>query len=153
VDAQLEQLESVLSQLEIRFVGGSVLIVYEADVQRLESALDRYAARVPTFASDQPDEQGVDAQDDEDMGMSDLSSDDSDDDDDNDDDDDDDDGRKEDERIARKTPPVRVKMIDFAHTWLAQGEGPDQGVLLGFKTLRGLVKARKAQVDAAKVGH
>ena len=147
VDTQLEQLEAVLAKLEIRFVGGSVLIVYEADVARLEAALDRWDAKVPKFASDQVDADG-EMDDDEDLGMSELSDEDSDDDNDNDNDDDDDDGRKEDERLARKTPPVRVKMIDFAHTWLAQGEGPDQGVLLGFKTLRGLIRARKAEIMA-----
>jgi 1D-myo-inositol-tetrakisphosphate 5-kinase/inositol-polyphosphate multikinase len=147
VDTQLEQLEAVLAKLEIRFVGASVLIVYEADVARLEAALERWDAKVPKFVSDQVDADG-EMDDDEDLGMSDLSDEDSDDDNDNDNDDDDDDGRKEDERLARKTPPVRVKMIDFAHTWLAQGEGPDQGVLLGFKTLRGLIRARKAEIMA-----
>jgi 1D-myo-inositol-tetrakisphosphate 5-kinase/inositol-polyphosphate multikinase len=37
-------------------------------------------------------------------------------------------------------------MIDFAHTGLAEGEGPDEGVLRGLGTLRGLVRARREEV-------
>ena len=159
IDTQLEALEAALETLEIRFVGGSVLVVYEADPERLAESIERWDARVPKFVSDQRvGEGGADIGDrlgDDDDDMSGLFSDDDDEDDDDDDFDDDnasDDGRKEDERLRRKTPPVRVKMIDFAHTWLAQGEGPDQGVLLGLRTLRGLIRGRKGEVGQAMRG-
>ena len=44
-------------------------------------------------------------------------------------------------------PPFVVKIIDFAHTRLAPGEGPDEGVLLGFDTVLRLLDARIAQIE------
>ena len=41
---------------------------------------------------------------------------------------------------------MTLKMIDFAHTRLVEGEGPDEGVLKGVRTLRGLVQGRAAAV-------
>lgn len=41
-----------------------------------------------------------------------------------------------------------VSIIDFAHTRVVPGEGPDQGVLTGMDTLIGLVDRRKQEVAA-----
>lgn len=57
---------------------------------------------------------------------------------DEDEDDDDDD---------RPGPPFVVKIIDFAHTRLAPGEGRDEGVLLGLDTVLRLLDARIAQIE------
>ncbi len=40
------------------------------------------------------------------------------------------------------SPPWQIRVIDFAHTRLAPGEGPDEGYLKGLDTMIGLVKGR-----------
>lgn len=72
---------------------------------------------------------------------------------DNDNDNDDDEDEDEDEeRIPledeeeRKPRPFTFRMIDFAHTRLAQGEGPDEGLLTGMKSLRELLYTRKEEI-------
>ncbi|KAK8870115.1 hypothetical protein IAR55_000685 [Kwoniella newhampshirensis] len=156
---EIDKLVVVLQHLEIRFVGGSVLVVYEGDPTRLASALERYdekraiaALKATSEAENGPDRQRSAFSDD---GSNSSGSDDGFDSDEDDDeggveDDDDDislDGTREDERRARRCPPLRIKMIDFAHTWLAEGEGPDQGVLTGLSTLRRLVEGRRREVE------
>jgi 1D-myo-inositol-tetrakisphosphate 5-kinase/inositol-polyphosphate multikinase len=47
----------------------------------------------------------------------------------------------------RSGPSFVVKIIDLAHTRLAPGEGPDEGVLLGFDTVLRLLDARIAQIE------
>jgi 1D-myo-inositol-tetrakisphosphate 5-kinase/inositol-polyphosphate multikinase len=140
VDSKLSELETLLSTLEMRFVGASVLVVYEGDPDRLAAALERYDSKPPKFASDMKEdddsEDGMDLSDEESDSEEDEGSDDL-------------DGPKAEEREKRRCPPVVLKMIDFAHTWLADGEGPDQGVLLGIKTLRGLLAGRKADIVEA----
>ena len=42
-------------------------------------------------------------------------------------------------------PPYVVKLIDFAHTRITPGRGPDKGVLTGLDTLIGLIDGRIAQ--------
>lgn len=141
IDAELSKLETLLSTLEMRFVGASVLVVYEGDAARLAAAIERYDSKPPKFASDDQE----DDENDELMDLLDEEESDSEDDEDSDDMD----GPKAEEKERRRCPPVVLKLIDFAHTWLADGEGPDQGVLLGIKTLRGLVAGRRAEVDKA----
>lgn len=50
-----------------------------------------------------------------------------------------------------------TSLIDFAHTRVVPGEGPDQGVLMGMDTLIGLVTRRKEEVaaliEAGKTGN
>lgn len=67
------------------------------------------------------------------------------DDDDIDDDDDDEDGSNS----KRPGPPFVVKLIDFAHTRLAPGEGPDQSVLIGMDTTLKLLDARLGEIGAS----
>ena len=52
-----------------------------------------------------------------------------------------------DSTLAKPGPAFTVKLIDFAHTRLAPGEGPDSGVLLGLDTTLKLVDGRIAQVE------
>ena len=44
-------------------------------------------------------------------------------------------------------PPYMAKLIDFAHTRLAPGEGPDEGVLLGLDTILRLLNGRISQLS------
>lgn len=100
-------------------IGGSLLIVYEADWTRAEQSL--------TAFNEEDDE------DDEDMDL-----------------DMEDDSDDEDESNSKRPgPPFVAKLIDFAHTRLAPGEGPDQGVLLGMDTVLKLLDARLTEISAS----
>lgn len=59
-------------------------------------------------------------------------------------DDNDDDDDEEEER-----PPHVVKLIDFAHTRLVPGAGPDEGVLKGMDTVLGLLDGRIKDLGGA----
>ena len=121
---EIAEIRQVYSSLEIRMVGASLLIIYEADWTRAEQCL--------TSFSDEEDEK------DEDEGIYDY---------DYDDDDDDDD---ENENNSKQPgPPFVVKLIDFAHTRLAPGEGPDQNVLIGMDTVLKLLVARLEEIGAS----
>ena len=150
VDEHLAALESVLQKLEVRFIGSSVLILYEGDAGRLTEALNRHEEKRAAQAAaattglngrqqrstveegEEPDSEDDEDEEDDDEEESSTSS-----------DDDSQDGTRTDARRARRCPPVTVKMIDFAHTRMVDGEGPDEGVLKGLKTLRGLIEQRK----------
>ena len=158
VDEELAKLEAVLSRLEARFVGSSVLILYEGDPTRLDDALHRYDTKNatlltkpsnssepttsdPNTLTNSPPSPSASSTYSSSTSFSDETSTSS--------DDDKDDGARADARKARRCPPVTLRLIDFAHTSLVQGEGPDPGVLKGIKTLRGLVQGRREEV---KVG-
>ncbi|KIR97107.1 hypothetical protein L804_05769 [Cryptococcus deuterogattii 2001/935-1] len=152
---KLDYLTEAVSTLEMRFVGASLLIVYEGDPVRLEAALDR---EEKVRVKGKSDGKGNGNGESERSMFSDDGSIDSDSDEDEDDEydsdeeegydsEDDLDGKKKDERRARKCPALTLKMIDFAHTWLAQGEGPDEGVLKGLRTFRSLVERRLEEVE------
>ncbi|KAL1746596.1 hypothetical protein HDZ31DRAFT_33762 [Schizophyllum fasciatum] len=106
-----------LAHIEMRMVGGSVLIIYEADWERAAEA----AARIGTTEEDVDEEIDSDEEGDE----------------------------ADEEADAKPGPAFVVKVIDFAHTRLAPGEGPDTGVLLGLDTTLKLLDGRIAQVEAA----
>jgi 1D-myo-inositol-tetrakisphosphate 5-kinase/inositol-polyphosphate multikinase len=126
----ISELRDALSEIHMRMVGGSILIVYEADWARAEEGVKAFEfekQRAEADEGDEPDDEDVD-------------DDDGDDDDDNDDDDDDDDETK------RQTIPYAVKLIDFAHTQIKPGQGSDTGVLLGLDTVLKLLDGRIEQV-------
>jgi inositol-polyphosphate multikinase len=113
---EIAEIRKVYSSLEIRMVGASLLIIYEADWTRAEHSL--------TSFSEEDDEKDED--------------------DDIDDDDDDESNSKQ------PGPPFVVKLIDFAHTRLAPGEGPDESVLIGMDTILKLLDARLGEIVASR---
>ncbi|EIW66995.1 hypothetical protein M231_07495 [Tremella mesenterica] len=147
----LDELISVLERLEARFVGMSLLIVYESDPDRLVTSLDRFEALQNKLAAKAIAKESLpptpispkqgwfdDGDEDDDEGEFD----DEDSDDESDEDDDEDDGRVADEKRAKRCPPVTMRLIDFVHSRLAPGEGPDEGVLFGLSTFRTLLEER-----------
>ncbi|KAF9793329.1 hypothetical protein BJ322DRAFT_1034064 [Thelephora terrestris] len=62
------------------------------------------------------------------------------------DDEDESDDEDEDEEKIKPCPPCLVKLIDFAHTKVVTGRGPDEGVLLGMDTTLKLLDGRIAQI-------
>jgi len=109
-------------------VGGSLLIVYEADWARAEEGVKQY---LENAEEDEKMKETVD-EDEGDAGVE-LNG-----------EDDDDDDESDDETRAR--PPFVVKLIDFAHTTLVPGKGPDEGVLLGMDTVLRLLDGRLSEL-------
>jgi len=102
-------------------VGGSLLIVYEADWARAEEAIKNYL-EVGDGVKD-GGKGGEAHEEDED--------------DENDESDDEDDEPR---------PSFMVKLIDFAHTTVVPGKGPDVGVLLGMDTILRLLDGRLSEL-------
>jgi len=92
IAAEVAQIRDILKEIEMRMVGGSLLIVWEGDAVALQEALNDSSDTGPGL-------------------------------------------------------PFLVKMIDFAHTRLVPGEGPDEGVLLGCETTLKLLQGRRSEVE------
>ncbi|GAA5977375.1 hypothetical protein JCM21900_002509 [Sporobolomyces salmonicolor] len=109
---RLDTLAALLSTLEVRIRGGSLLFVVEGDPDALEAALLR-------------------SQQDEDSDAESVSTTDGD---------------------GNAAPHTRqafeMRLIDFAHTRDATGEGCDEGVVLGVRTLRTLIAELVAELEA-----
>ncbi|KAI0317385.1 inositol polyphosphate kinase-domain-containing protein [Amylostereum chailletii] len=114
---EIEDISDALSGVELRMVGGSLLVLYEADWARAEGGLrwlEKHAG----------DEEGEE--------------------------DDEEEGEEEGEGGEKKPgPPFVVKLIDFAHTRLKPGSGPDEGVLKDIETFLQLLEGRIEQVKKA----
>ncbi|RPD68539.1 SAICAR synthase-like protein [Lentinus tigrinus ALCF2SS1-7] len=110
----IAEIRAALAEVHMRMVGGSLLIIYEADWERAREGLKWL-------------EEGGDEEDE-------------------DEDDDDEDESEEKKRVG---PPYLVKLIDFAHTKIVPGIGPDEGVLKGVDTVLSLLDGRIEQVKAA----
>jgi inositol-polyphosphate multikinase len=109
----LEQIRLAVRSTEMRMVGGSILVIYEADWDTLKQGLHSLSCDTST------DEDDVD--DDADAERDSNDAEDSDD---------------------EQGPPYLIKLIDFGHTRLREGEGPDAGVILGLDTTISLFKNR-----------
>lgn len=113
---KLNELRSILAMTEARFIGSSVLIVYEADRAVLGKALKVEGGDGEGWFGGADGPEGED-----------------------------------DLHTANTPPSVQVKMIDFAHSTLALGQGPDRSVLKGLDGLIGLVLDRIDQVKHVSV--
>jgi 1D-myo-inositol-tetrakisphosphate 5-kinase/inositol-polyphosphate multikinase len=100
------QLRDAIAQTEMRMVGGSILIIYEGDLERLKASLESMKA---TPGTDELAWSGV--------------------------------------GNGKEGPAFAVKLIDFAHTRLEEGLGPDEGVLLGLDTTISLLEGRIKEVQ------
>ncbi|KAI6109109.1 SAICAR synthase-like protein [Pisolithus croceorrhizus] len=160
----LERLRAALASAEVRIVGGSILIIYEGDWASAEKAArtsESVSLNGKTTASSEGldgNERGAFDEEGEDEEMITVEIDENGqlilDDvvaaspvaesfEENDDDDGDEDSEDEDEPRLFK-----LSLIDFAHTRLVPGQGPDTGVLLGIDTLIRLIYERRSVVRA-----
>jgi 1D-myo-inositol-tetrakisphosphate 5-kinase/inositol-polyphosphate multikinase len=112
-------------------VGGSLLIIYEADWARAEEGIKGY------LEGDVEMEEVGD-------GVKDAGKGDEGHEEDEEDEDDEDGDESDDEDEPR--PPFIVKLIDFAHTTVVPGKGPDEGVLLGMDTILRLLDGRLSEL-------
>ena len=124
-----QELRDLLSSIELRMIGSSLLIVYEGDWDRAETGV-QWLAKQPASTSSREDG-GKDEETDEDGEVE---------------------GSEEDEESEEESPdegsesPCVVRLIDFAHTRAKPGEGPDVGVLKGLDTLLILLDGRIASL-------
>jgi inositol-polyphosphate multikinase len=123
------QLRDAVAQTEMRMVGGSILIIYEGDPDRLRSALDGLKAAAAAAAAAGALQDGT-------LPIPKPSGTD---------------------QLAwwggvgngKEGPAFAVKLIDFAHTRLEEGLGPDEGVVLGLDTTISLLEGRIKEVQEA----
>ncbi|KZT59794.1 SAICAR synthase-like protein [Calocera cornea HHB12733] len=130
VEDDVEELTEVLAATEVRVVGGSVLLVYEGEERALREALrkqEELKARADAEATD-----AATNADEEDEEME----------------------EDEEESEPEETPnlPWIVRLIDFAHTRCVPGQGPDEGLLFGLRTLLRLLKGRREEVQRLASG-
>ncbi|KAG8911532.1 hypothetical protein FRC01_005665 [Tulasnella sp. 417] len=148
---EVQEIKEIFEKVEMRMVGGSLLIVWEGDEEALKASLSateelpeggltgkhkaEAAAAAPAAAERALKEVEVEV-----TGIA--------------------KGGAAEEESAETSSSLStssskklslgyaVKMIDFAHTRLAPGEGPDKGVVLGMETTLNLLKGRKAELAA-----
>ena len=117
----VQEIRDVLSTIEMRMVGSSLLIVYEGDWHRAEMGVQWLTEQAASATGDEEangDGEFEEAEEDEES-----------------------EDESEDEHGGYKSPCV-VKVIDFAHTRLKPGEGPDRSVLKGVDTVLTLLDGR-----------
>lgn len=129
IHSSTAHLRDVLASLEIRMVGGSLLVVYEGDEEKAREGVAWMKEWEKSVKDDGDDDDVLN--------------------DDGESEDEDDDETSED---ITTPSPYTVKLIDFAHTRFAPGLGPDEGVLLGLSTFLDLLEMRIKDVQSMIVG-
>ncbi|OCB86569.1 SAICAR synthase-like protein [Sanghuangporus baumii] len=112
-------IRDALARTELRMVGGSLLIVYEADWEAARSALETNATTNSAGVEATKESEGE-------LGY-------------------DSDAESEEE----EAPAYSVRLIDFAHTRLTPGDGPDSGVLKGVDTTIRLLEGRIQELESS----
>lgn len=123
--ADVEEIYDVVKDIELRMVGSSLLIVYEADWDRAREGLRLLREAEQRAEAEQSREEHAKQQQEEEE--------------------EEDSSDSDDENVVG--PPFDVRLIDFAHTKLVPGRGPDEGVLLGLRTVIDLLKGRITQIE------
>jgi 1D-myo-inositol-tetrakisphosphate 5-kinase/inositol-polyphosphate multikinase len=146
VRRSVQELRDVLNSIELRLVGSSLLIVYEGDWDHAEVGVQWLANHPESVNGDEGERKEEEICEDaegevEEVEGSEVESEEEDDDDDDGDDD-------QEEEGGGSDCPCVVRLIDFAHTRLAPGQGPDLGVLKGLETLLGLLDGRIAALNS-----
>ncbi|KAG8772102.1 hypothetical protein FRC15_002977 [Serendipita sp. 397] len=132
----IREIREALAQTELRMVGGSVLVIYEGDSNVLARALDSQEEAVVVDALEQSktSEQGGATITSIGVGGVTAGS-----------------GAGAGAGVGGKKPipAYAVKLIDFAHTKLEEGIGPDEGVVLGLDTTISLLEGRIKEAEEA----
>lgn len=134
--ARTRALRAAFAQTELRIVGSSLLIIYEADWER---AAQRIGASIAPGNEGKAETEAVamDAEGaiiTEDDGYA----------------EDDETGTNDGEEVDEEDSglPYAVSLIDFAHAKEVPGEGPDERVLFGIDTVIRLFDGRLAEVES-----
>ncbi|KAI0251359.1 hypothetical protein BJV78DRAFT_1275443 [Lactifluus subvellereus] len=134
-----QEIRDVLSTTELRLVGSSLLVIYEGDWDRAEMGV-QWLARNPTSTTDDKDQQtedeGAEIEGDGDVQDSEGVE-----------EEEEDDTSEGDSEDGGNNWPCVARLIDFGHTRLKPGQGPDPGVLKGLETVLNLLDGRIASVE------
>jgi 1D-myo-inositol-tetrakisphosphate 5-kinase/inositol-polyphosphate multikinase len=124
----VQEIRDLLSPIELRMIGCSLLIVYEGDWDRAETGVQWLAEQAASMSSGE--DRGKEEEINENTEMEGSE-----------------DEESEDDSSDEGSPsPCVVRLIDFAHTRLKPGEGPDVGVLRGLDTILSLLDGRIASL-------
>ncbi|KAJ4499910.1 hypothetical protein C8R41DRAFT_753409 [Lentinula lateritia] len=128
IHTSLTHLHSIMKGVELRMVGGSLLVVWEGDEQRAREGVDDEDEE--NVSAHEPSPDGAGASTDETNIASKSKS-------------------KPSSKSHRRKPsaPHALSLIDFAHTRFVPGQGPDVGVLLGLDTFAELLQGRIIEVE------
>jgi inositol-polyphosphate multikinase len=122
----VQELRDLLSSIELRMIGSSVLIVYEGDWDRAETGV-QWPASMSSGDGGKEEEINEDT---EVEGSE-----------------EDEESEEDDSSDEGSESPCVVRLIDFAHARLKPGEGPDVGLLKGLDTLLSLLDGRIASLS------
>jgi 1D-myo-inositol-tetrakisphosphate 5-kinase/inositol-polyphosphate multikinase len=129
----VQEIRDSLSPIELQLVGSSLLIIYEGDWDRAEMGVQWLAEQSASMSSEEEDvkeqEMYEDTEEDVEEGW------------------DEDEESDEDSSDEGSESPCVVRLIDFAHTRLKPGQGPDVGVLKGLDNLLALLDGRIASLS------
>ena len=114
------EMKEAFQQVHLRVVGGSLLIVYEGDWEEGAEGINTFFKEGDSDDQEWEQDKEDEEEDDDESGG--------------------DDGKK------RPHPPYYVKLINFTHTRIKPGEGPDEGVLLGLSMVLKLLDGRIEEV-------
>ena len=121
-----------LSSIELRLIGSSLLIIYEGDWDRAKMGVQWLAEQPTCMSSEEGEENGEEMYEEDVEGVEGWEG---------------DEESDEDSSEEGSESPCVVRLIDFAHTRLKPGQGPDVGVLKGLESLLGLLDGRIASVS------
>ncbi|KAF8507999.1 hypothetical protein JB92DRAFT_3083974 [Gautieria morchelliformis] len=121
---QVETIREAVRKTEMRMVGCSLLVVYEADWDLLRQHLQSWPPDPRLDEEDGSADADGDSEAEEDADSDDTAASDDD----------------------RARPPYLAKLIDFGHTSLRAGAGPDMGVIMGLDTTITLFGNRMEEV-------
>jgi len=116
---EIQKIKHALEQLDYTMIGSSLLIIYEADWDRSAQGLE-YLFQNPAVDEDEEEESGGEEEE-----------------------------TTEEVDRSKPGPPYRVRLIDFAHTRLLPGHGPDQRMLKGIDSLLALLEGRITEISGA----
>ncbi|KAJ3806948.1 hypothetical protein F5876DRAFT_49072 [Lentinula aff. lateritia] len=139
IHTSLTHLHSIMKEVELRMVGGSLLVLWEGDEQRAREGVEWMKEREIKITERIRQEADVEENEDDDSEYLDS-------------DDDDEGDTSSDEDDENPSAPYALSLIDFAHTRFVPGQGPDLGVLLGLDTFAKLIEGRILEVEDIEVG-
>lgn len=126
----VQELRDLLSSIELRMIGSSLLIVYEGDWDRAETGVQWLTMQRASIGSGEDGGKEEEIKEDREVEGS----------------EEDEASEEEDSSDEESESPSVVRLIDFAHTRLKPGEGPDVGLLKGLDTLLTLLDGRIAEL-------
>jgi inositol-polyphosphate multikinase len=140
----VQEIRDILSTIELRLVGSSLLLIYEGERDRTEMGVQWLARQQISTTGDKGQLTEEEKYEDADIEGDDGDVQDAE----GEEEEEEEDSSEEDSEDGRSRSPCAVRLIDFAHTRLKRGQGPDSGVLKGLETVLNLLDKRIASLKS-----